>query len=134
MKTLTEYKEQAEKVKIHGLRDCRSMKIGQVVRQGDVYIHKVDDNHPHGEATTNHQLAQGITLGSRHIADESFEVFEGTTLPQWVSRGHFLGPCIKTEKDTALISHPEHANVALGKGVFQITNQMDIRTMERVRD
>ena len=132
--TMTEFKEKAGKVKVDGLRDCRAMQIGQVVRQGDIYIHKVDPTHTHGKETPNHQLAMGITLGSRHIADENFTVYEGTTLPSWVSRGHFLGPCIVTKKDTALISHPEHANVALGPGAYQICHQMDVRTMQRIRD
>lgn len=131
---LKEFQELATKVKVDGLRDCRNMKIGQVARQGDIYIHKVKDAHVHGELTQNHQLAMGITLGSRHIADGNFKVYEGTTLPEWVERGHFLGPCIVTDKDTALISHPEHSNVALSKGTYQVTHQMDIRTMRRVQD
>ncbi len=132
--TMTEFKEKAGKVRVDGLRDCRAMQIGQVVRQGDIYIHKVDAAHPRGKETKNHQLAMGITLGSRHIADDNFTVHEGTTLPSWVERGHFLGPCITTTKDTAMISHPEHANVALGPGCYQVTHQMDIRTMQRARD
>lgn len=116
------------------MRDCRKMEIGKVVRQGDIYIHRVPENHPCGNLLKNHQLAMGVTLGSRHIADENFTIFKGTHLPEWVDRGHFLGPCIKTDKETALITHPEHANVALGPGCYQITHQMDIRTMERVAD
>ena len=126
--------EKVEKVKVYGLRDCRNIEVGQVVRQGDVYIHCVPNNHPHGEKTNNHQLAKGITLGSRHFCDDKFEVFEGTTLPDWMDRGHFLGPCIKTKANTSLISHPEHANVAVGCETYQITHQMDIRTMQRVKD
>ena len=136
MKTMTmvEYKEKAEKIKIHGLRDCRNLQIGKVVRQGDIYIHCVKSSHKHGKETKNHQLAMGITLGSRHIADENFTIFKGTNLPEWVDAGHFLGPCIVTKSDTALITHPEHANVALGKGTYQVTHQMDARTMQRARD
>lgn len=136
MKTMmmTEFKEKAGKVCVDGLRDCRAMKIGEVVRQGDIYIHRVDPTHAHGGETKNHQLAMGVTLGSRHIADENFMVYEGTTLPSWVDRRHFLGPCIVTTSATALITHPEHANVALGPGCYQVTHQMDIRTMQRARD
>ena len=131
---IKEYQELASKVKVDGLRDCRSMMIGQVVRQGDIYIHRVKNTHSHGELTNNHQLAMGITLGSRHIADENFKVYKGTTLPEWVNPGHFLGPCIVTDSDTALITHPEHSNVALSKGTYQIQHQLDIRTMKRVQD
>lgn len=132
--TMTEFKEKAGKVRIDGLRDCRNMKIGQFARQGDIYIHRVAENHAHGKKITNHQLAIGITLGSRHIADENFTIYQGTTLPKWVDAGHFLGPCITTEVETALISHPEHANVALGKGTFMVTHQRDARTLTRARD
>jgi hypothetical protein len=132
--TLEKFKEKAEKIKVDGLRDCRNMPIGKVVRQGDIYIHRVADNHKHGKEIKNHQLAMGITLGSRHIADENFTIYQGTTLPEWVDRGHFLGPCIQNTRDTSLVEHPEHANVALGKGLFQVTIQIDIRTLSRVND
>lgn len=128
------YQEGVNKVTVEGLRICRNMKIGQVVRQGDIYIHRVDDNHPHGKKTNNHQLAIGINLGSRHIADESFDVYEGTQLPEYVNSKHFLGQLIKGKKDSSMITHPEHGNICVGKGTFQITHQMDIRTMQRVRD
>ena len=139
MKTLTvenykKYQEDVKRLTIEGLRICRNMQIGQVVRQGDIYIHKVDDNHPHGKKTKNYQLAIGTNLGSRHIADESFEVYEGTTLPDYVNSKHFLGQLIKGTKDSSMITHPEHGNICVGKGTFQITHQMDIRTLQRVRD
>lgn len=126
--------EKSKKVAVPGLRQALTMKIGQVVRQGDIYIHKVKDSHPHGERLKNHQLAQGLTMGSRHIADETIEVYEGVKLPEWVARNHFLGPLLVCKKATSLISHPEHSNIALGEGCFQVTMQMDIRTMKRVQD
>ena len=126
--------EKSKKVAVPGLRQAINMKIGQVVRQGDIYIHKVEDNHPHGERLKNHQLAQGFTLGSRHIADETIEVYEGVQLPEWVDRNHFLGPVLVCKKATSLIHHPEHSNIALGQGTYQIQHQRDLRTMQRVRD
>lgn len=139
MKKLTllkyrDFQEIVKKVKVDGLRICRNMSIGQVVRQGDIYIHRVSCNHPHGLKTKNHQLAVGYGLGSRHIADESFDVYYGTTLPEYVNSKHFLGQLIKGTKDSSMITHPEHGNICVGKGTFQITHQMDIRTMQRVRD
>lgn len=128
------FQEKVKKVTIEGLRICRNMKIGEVVRQGDIYIHRVEDNHPHGEKTKNYQLAMGSNLGSRHIADESFDVYLGTTLPEYVDSKHFLGQLIKGKKNSSLITHPEHGNICVGKGTFQVTHQMDIRTMRRVRD
>lgn len=137
MKTLTiekysNFQNKVKSVTVEGLRICRNMKIGEVARQGDIYIHRVKDNHPHGEKTDNHQLAVGNNIGSRHIADDSFEVYEGTTLPNYVDSRHFLGQLIKGTKDSSMITHPEHANICVGKGTFQITHQMDIRTMKRV--
>lgn len=139
MKTLTKdvYEKQLDKNKsalVEGLRNCKHMQIGQVVRQGDIYIHKVPSNHPHGAELKNHQLAIGNSQGSRHIADKSFKVFEAKKAPHYCEPTVFLGPCIKTDDPNAMITHPEHGNIATGAGTFQITHQMDIRTLQRVRD
>jgi hypothetical protein len=139
MKTLTaeNYKAQVEKnekVKVEGLRNCKTMQVGQVVRQGDIYIHKVSDKHNHGEEIENHQLAFGLSQGSRHIADKSFKIFEGTTLPEYCNSSTFHGPCIKSDDANAMITHPEHGNICTGKGTFQITHQMDLRSLKRVID
>lgn len=117
------------------VRDCTRLKIGEVARQGDLYLHRVEDAHSRGKATTNRQLALGNTQGSRHVAEAPALVFEGTTLPAWCEAGTFLGPCVVVPPGkTATVSHPEHAHMELGEGTWQVTHQMDARSRERVQD
>jgi len=114
------------------VRNISKIEVGQVVRQGDIYIHRVENDHPHGKMAENHQLAEGNTQGSRHVADENAQVFVGTKAPQWAERA-FLGPLVKSTVAFKIV-HPEHAHVNLPAGTYQITHQMDARTLERVRD
>ncbi len=117
------------------VQECRvipPMSVGQVVRQGDIYIHAVAPDHAHGARTKNHQLALGSTQGSRHVAPADAEVYEGTTAPTWASSA-LLGPLVKLLK-AGTITHPEHAHIALHPGCYQITHQMDALTLQRVRD
>ena len=115
------------------VRFIKSIAIGCVVRQGDIYIHAVESNHKRGKALKSRQLALGNTQGSRHIAEAPAKIHEGTTIPEWCDRRTFLGPLVKSGK-RFVITHPEHAHVSLPPGEYQITHQMDARTMDRVRD
>jgi hypothetical protein len=115
------------------VRHVKEMAVGKVVRQGDIYIHRVDDDHAHGKALKDRQLALGNTMGSCHIAEKPSQVFEGTTLPKWCDRRTFMGPLVKSKKRFT-VSHPEHAHVSLPPGCYQISHQMDARTMSRVQD
>ena len=110
------------------------MKIGQYVRQGDIYITKVAANHPRGAATQDRQLAQGESRGSRHIAEAPAKIFAGSKAPSTAMNDKvFLGPCVESASDFR-ISHPEHAHVILTAGTYQITHQMDALTLKRVAD
>ena len=113
-------------------RRIETMEVGQVVRQGDIYIHRVKEDHPAGEETKNRQLAMGETQGSRHIIDGECQIFVGTTAPNWAPRA-LLGPLVRLFKRGS-VTHPDHAHVDLPAGTFQITHPMDARTLERVRD
>jgi hypothetical protein len=113
-------------------RDCQGIQEGQVVRQGDIYIHCVSANHPHGKELESRQLAIGSQLGARHMTGEGARLFEGTTRPKWFT-GQFMGPCIIADKPVR-ISHPEHAPLVLPVGTYQVSHQTDARTLDRVRD
>lgn len=137
MKTATEAYEEVEKLaKIkaqHEVRFINSIEVGQGIRQGDIYIHRVSQAHPMGKISVFRQLAIGETNGARHIAEPPAHVYQGVKLPEWCDARTFLGPVVMlTER--AVISHPEHANVSLPRGTYQITHQMDARTMQRVTD
>lgn len=114
------------------VRKIKGMEVGQIVRQGDIYIHKVKADHPHGKKLKDRQLAIGNTQGSRHMASADAEVYEGKQAPEWAPRA-LLGPLVKLFK-RSIITHPEHAHVELEPGNYQVTHQMDARTLQRVRD
>lgn len=114
-------------------RIIHRMKVGQVVRQGDVYIHRVASTHPRGKGLKSHQLALGNTRGARHIAGHNVEVYEGVQLPPSCKSQTFLGPLV-VAKERWDVAHPEHADDELVCGTFQITHQLDARTGARVRD
>jgi len=132
METLEAMKqiEKTAKKNKSAVRYIKSIGAGHVVRQGDIYIHGVDPSHEHGKPCGN-QLAQGTSKGSRHVA-EGTKCWEGTKAPVWCDFA-LLGPFVKSEKRFT-ITHPEHANVSLPAGTYQICHQMDARTLERVRD
>lgn len=119
------------------LRFVGSIDLLQHVRQGDIYIHRVADDHPHGKRAESNQLAVGDTQGARHVAESTASVYVGTALPPLPEidpqRLPLLGPCIVAD-DRFTITHPEHAHVSLPAGVYQVTHQMDARTFDRVRD
>lgn len=114
------------------VRDIKRMAIGAVVRQGDIYIHRVADNHAHGKSAKHNQLAEGSTMNSRHMAESPAKVFDGTTAPKDCTT-ILLGPCVVSDKPFT-VSHPEHAHINLPAGIYQVTHQMDARTLGRVRD
>ena len=109
------------------------MEVGKVVRQGDIYIHCVEPTHLRGPKTENRQLAMGNSRGSRHVAEGQMQLFLGTTAPTWCMRGTFLGPLVVASQPFT-VTHHEHAHVELPAGTYQITHQMDPRTVERVLD
>lgn len=122
----------ADEKAVSEIRFIKKMEIGQVVRQGDIYIHCVGDKHPHGDKTNNRQLAPGSTQGSRHTVEGNVDVFNGTTAPEWASRA-LIGPYIYG-KERFVVPHPEHAHVSLPSNGYQITYQLDAQTMMRVDD
>lgn len=121
---------------VHEVRRVRTIAIGRCVRQGDVYLHRVASDHAHGALRAGaeaRQLAIGQTQGSRHIAEPPAKVYDGLRLPDWCDARTFLGPCI-VAVERFVVTHPEHAQVSLPAGTYQVTHQMDARSMERVRD
>jgi hypothetical protein len=116
-------------------KDCTGLKVGDVARQGDVYLTRVADDHQRGARLTNRQLAVGVSRGARHVAQEPAEVYEGTRIPSGHAPTAMLGPCVVVPAGrTAVVTHPEHAHFMLGEGVWQVTHQLDAFTRRRVED
>lgn len=120
------------------VRRREKMEIGERIRQGDIYVQRVSDNHPRGKQIENRQLAVGSTSGSRHVLTTgSATVYEGTTPAPGQSESAvqiLLGPCIESKSDRVYVSHPEHAHLDLPPGTYQVNHQLDARTMQRVSD
>ena len=123
------------------VRDVRGMVSGEAIRQGDVYLLKVDDKadmykalkdfrqSDKGKVTQDMQLAPGTTKGSRHILAAN----PGLTVYAPAQNADPLeGPYIEATEDFEL-THPEHANFLFGPGKYACIYQRDYATEERRR-
>lgn len=122
------------------IRVCRRAVVRTVVHQGDVYLHRVPDDHPRGKKLGTRQVAVGTSVGSRHVAEgKGVSVFAGQRLPSWVTEpawcqpGAILGPVI-VATEPFVLTHPEHAHHQCPAGVWQTTYQADFATQQRVAD
>ena len=113
------------------------LKTGECYRQGDLYVFKVDDNHPVGKELDRRQLADGQSIGQRHVLLGEFKVYEGIKAPDGISNLHaqaglgyafdVLGECTN--------AHPEHSHFQFQQcGRYQVMHQMDLQTLRRVAD
>jgi hypothetical protein len=125
--------QKAKEKAVAEVRMVEKIKIGQAVRQGDIYIHCVAPTHLRGKKLESRQLALGDSQGSRHVAELPAAVYEGVALPESCSQRTFLGPLI-VSLDRFKVVHPEHAHFSLPKGTYQVTHQSDARTKDRVID
>lgn len=126
------------------VRVLRRIEVGQAIHQGDVYMHRVADDHPRGDELGTCQVAVGDTQGSRHVAEGEVHVFAGVALPAtfqrpaWIesdeqARSIFLGPVVVADAPWCL-THPEHAHHRLPAGAYQVTYQADQMARARVAD
>lgn len=112
------------------------IEVGQFARQGDIYIVRMDKPPTGLQATKNRQLAPGTTQGSRHTVDESVEVLvrETPLERRATDRGlGFEGPVL-VSKDRFTVSHPEHADISLPGGCYEVVYQSDFASQQRARD
>lgn len=132
------YRQVAEATESTELQDTRfldTIKVGEFVRQGDLYIERIESAPEGCKPSQDKQLAPGTTQGSRHVV-EGAEVFRHPKQGQIERRGekHYCyGPVIEC-KDFATITHPEHAHISLPAGIYQISYQVDTQQMRRVAD
>lgn len=116
------------------VRAIEEMKIGQVVRQGDIYVECIAEIEGRGGPIVSRQLAPGNSKGSRHIVDESPSVTLWESKPDLGDRARFqVGPAIEA-KGSFSITHPEHAFCKLPAGNYQVWFQADFARKERAQD
>lgn len=111
---------------------------GEGGRQGDIYIVRIEAPNREWKETKNRQLAIGTTAGSQHTVDESVKVLQnpqnGVVLKaSGLSKAVCLGPQLCSE-DRFTVSHPEHADVSLPAGTYEVSFQMDPSTQQRVQE
>jgi hypothetical protein len=107
-------------------------------RQGDLYVFRVPEDFPVGDRVHRKQIADGMSLGARHILRGRFKVYEGVKppvrLPELHMRAKALGYAFDIE-DGGVLTHPEHDHFKFTRGGrFQVTHQIDLRTLRRVAD
>lgn len=131
---LTELAKQLNVKEIRIIND-KTVPLGKVFRQGDLYIFHVPMNHEVGEEINIRQLADGISMGARHILKGNVRVYVGVKHPNGVNNRYPLGYAF--DVDDAVLEHPEHAHgdICYNKTTrFQVVHQMDMITMRKVSD
>lgn len=118
--------------------------VGDVVRQGDLYLVCIDSLLP--GTKTGKQLAPGETQGSRHIAEGRCSVYlpkergAVSRLIATLSRGAvqvpdaLIGPLVECHGETT-ITHPEHGHRVLPAGstwavVYQRAYAEEVRRVQ----
>ncbi len=129
--TIAGYAKQAS----HAIRRLeRPMKTGEYCRQGDVYLialKAIPKDAKPVKAQGDIQLAQGTTMGSRHM----LQAAPGVTLYRVAAPSPLDGGTIVAE-ERCYISHPEHAHMDLPPGIYGVRYQQDLAAEEirAVRD
>lgn len=117
---------------------------GECYRQGDLYIFKVADDHPVGKELDRRQLADGQSIGQRHVLVGEFKVYEGVEAPK-LPKGYWsinelniragLGYAFDILETGARNNHPEHSHFIFEQcGRYQVLHQTDLQTLKRVAD
>lgn len=127
-----------------------SMAIGDVCRQGDLYLVRLGELPIGRKARKNRQLAEGDTQGSRHVLEgdaELFDLDQVNDLEREVRRAcgdsvalrdYQIGPVFLVGEAGATVTHPEHGDRTLSEPgcyatIFQRSLTSDDRE-ERARD
>lgn len=128
-KVLKSIQNKAEQIKSNATRKFpEAASIGDCWRQGDIYITLLDKipNNYKETKNPNLQLAPGTTQGSRHCLDS----LRGVTVYVNENPKMLDGPVLCCKKERT-ITHPEHGDVVLLCGIYEITYQRNLDSEER---
>jgi hypothetical protein len=115
-------------------RIIAAMAAGEAVRQGDVYLKRLERVPPRAARMEppDPQLAPGTTRGSRHVITP--ETFAHCVLYRLPRQTALDGPVIEAREPFEL-SHPEHGHFILPAGVYQVRYQRTYaEELRRVQD
>ncbi len=121
------------------VRVCRRLDLGDVLHQGDVYLHRVADDHPRGAELGTRKVAVGEGEGSNHIVEGHVCVYRGAKFPpavdaSWARENpDCLRPVVVADEE-CVVTHPKHSHHRIPSGVYQVTYQRDEATRQRVVD
>lgn len=128
---VTEIKQSAEDIKLTETQYLGSPSLGDVVRQGDLYlicIDKIPDG-PDRIKTNDTKLAPGSTQGSRHILSGDCDIYSNIPHALYPSSlitsmdRIFTGPAFHC-RSTVTVTHPEHAHIVLPENtIWQVVYQ-----------
>ena len=110
-----------------------SPSIGDVVRQGDLYLVNIESL-PAGKKLEDRQLAEGNTQGSRHVVQGDVTLVTPEAAHAGIDRV-LCGPAFHCN-EAAEVTHPEHGNKILPKDTtWRVTFQRaHAEEMRRVQD
>jgi hypothetical protein len=121
-KAMASVQKSAEKTRNDETATIGTMSLGDVIRQGDVYLIAIAELPEKRTLTENRQLAPGTSQGSRHVILGECEVFEadpaqtmalvGTACKGLDLKPELMGPVVRTLAAVEL-DHPEHGNKVL---------------------
>jgi hypothetical protein len=119
--------------------DDKDFLVGKHVRQGDLYIIRMDPStfdKTKYKVTQNRQLAPGSTKGSRHTVTDAVTVYAPVKEQEVLRQNDgftMLGPVVES-KERFSVDHPEHAAMSCPAGTYQISYQIDPITQRKVQD
>src|SRR5262245_10533757 len=109
-----------------------TMSPGDVVRQGALYITRLDTEPPGGVPAGTRQLAPGTTRGARHVVQgdcdvlrvpEAEAIAELRRVIPGADARQFPGPVIRA-RGPVTITHPQHGDRTLpGEACYLVTYQ-----------
>lgn len=112
--------------------------LGPFGRQGDIYLSGITAV-PDGAVTMGtNQLADGDTIGSRHVVSDGVNLYKPTNFGAVVEIngvGKLVqGYVMEVNSERGQITHPEHATFDLPRGCYQVSHQYDPIMDRRVAD
>ena len=98
------------------------VKVGQGIRQGDVYLWRVAEIPKNYICSKDRQIVKGTTQGSRHTVDNSVSVYWPISRTDSDDQS-IEGPYLQSDSRFNL-QHPEHAWHSLPQGYWKVTYQV----------
>lgn len=139
----------AETIKNDAFAQVASADIGDVIRQGDVYLTRIAALPGSAKPIEDRQLAPGTTQGSRHTAQGSCRVYAADRddcikairrarpdISDADAAGLIPGPLVEVTGNDCVIAHPEHGDRGLPDGTVWATTyqRAHAETLRAVRD